>query len=334
MAAAAPPSASSSVIGSSNARSCLASNGFSVPIGGGPSSVIGNKCKSITNTLNDKKRASTVYTRGGDSDTATFDQLMGEIHSNGCTLRKRNWDRNHSGGTSRSPIDRSTMSGTNHWSRNPDNVWGSESNCLQSPYHSMVLENNTTASSVLKSPKDEAKDITFWTNVFFNNAAANDAPILHSINTNNNNNISSTNAANKDRNGRRSSATSIVIGQLMNDKSEPNSSNASSSSSSYLYTADDTAGAAAIPTTSYENAGRYAAIQSGIKRKNNLSKTKISTNLNGESERLPKSTDLFLLPSSSGGNIYSRLGLTDVSPSTDGSRFIQVGATFLMFVFL
>lgn len=328
MISAAPPS-SSSVVGGS--RSTLA-NGFSMPVTNG--SMIGNKSKpmSIAAGTSDKKRASTVYTSGGDSDTATFDQLMGEIHSNGCILRKRNWDRNNSAGNTRSQNDRSTMSATNHWSQNPaDNVWSSsDGNCLQSPYRSMVVDSTAKAASSnsSKSPKDEAKDITFWTNVFFNNAAANELGAYHSIN----NNSPSTNATSANKHGRKSSATSIVIGQLLNDKSLANEQNAgnaaSSSSSSYLYATDDSgagAAAAAIATTSYENTGRYAAIQSGIKRKNNLSKTKISTNLNGESERLPKSTDLFLLPSSSGGRIYSSLGMTDVSPSTDGSRFIQVG---------
>lgn len=66
---------------------------------------------------------------------------------------------------------------------------------------------------------------------------------------------------------------------------------------------------------------------SGNKRKNNLSKTSISPNLNvsflSESERLAK-TDLFLLPSddSGGGHLYA--DMADTSPSGDCSELMQV----------
>lgn len=64
------------------------------------------------------------------------------------------------------------------------------------------------------------------------------------------------------------------------------------------------------------------------KRKNNLSKASISPNLNvsflSESERLAKTTDLFLLPSddSGGGHLYTNLA--DTSPSDDCSELMQV----------
>lgn len=120
---------------------------------------------------------------------------------------------------------------------------------------------------------------------------------------------------------KRSTATSIVIGQIHNEApgnelsparaSFPNHQRGSSRSDHY--------------DSPMPNSAQYNFINLNAKRKNNLSKAMISSNLNTsfltESERLAK-TDLFLLPSDGGGHLYS--GMTDTSPSADCSALIQV----------
>lgn len=303
-------------------------------------SVLGSSKNSKTSTV--LKTADATYRNpssfqasGSDCDAATFEQLMGELHMNGgCGgIRKRNWERN-----GRPTSDDRSASISNYWSKLPDApVWPSDGNNYvhHVPYGNLVppVDSNAGTSrenAVVKPPRSDAKDLTFWTNVFFKNGNDVSPTILHPS--------SVQNTPNKDRHHqqRKPAASSLVIGLLNHsptstipgDTSEQNeatsmngghssstNSTPSRTTSSYLY-ADGRPNAA----SSFE----YAAIQSGIKRKNNLYKSKVG---NGPPDRFSKTTDLFLLPSGSSG-AYSTLGMTDVSPSTDGSRFIQVGFRF------
>lgn len=78
------------------------------------------------------------------------------------------------------------------------------------------------------------------------------------------------------------------------------------------------------------------ASSNASKRKNNLSKATISSNLNvsflTESERLAK-TDLFLLPSDDSGSGHLYSGMADTSPSGDCSELMQVGSQKFFFLY-
>lgn len=307
-------------------------------------SVVGSsknsKNSAVSKTANATYRnPSSFQASGSDCEASTFEQLMGELHMNGgCGgFRKRNWDRN-----GRPTSDDRSASIANYWSKLPDApVWPSDGNnyIQHSPYRNMVPPGDGSAASsresaVVRPPRGDAKDLTFWTNVFFKNGNDVSPTILHPPRVHT--------TPNKDRHHqqRKSAASSLVMGLLdtsptsttpnetgdqigataMNGGHSSSSSTPSRTTSSYLY-ADGGLNAA----SSFD----YAAIQSGIKRKNNLSKSKVA---NGPPDRFAKTTDLFLLPSG-GSGVYSTLGMPDVSPSTDGSRFIQVGfCSFLLFI--
>lgn len=314
-----------------------ASSAAASPRSGANRSAGNSKTSAGSKTADSAHRnTSSFQGSGSDCDASTFEQLMGELHMNGgCGgFRKRNWDRN-----GRPTSDDRSASISNYWSKLPDApVWPSDGNnyIQHSPYRNVIPPVESGAgssreSAVVKPPRGDAKDLTFWTNVFFKNGNDVSPTILHSPSVHN--------TPNKDRHHqqRKSAASSLIIGLLNHsptstipgDTSDQNgatsvnggqssstSSTPSRTTSSYLY-AD---GGPNAPASSFD----YAAIQSGIKRKNHLSKSKVD---NGPQDRFAKTTDLFLLPSGNSG-VYSTLGMTDVSPSTDGSRFIQVGFRF------
>lgn len=261
----------------------------------------GSTASKHNNSTEDKQKSSIVFTSSsssvGDNET-TLDQLMGQIHLNG--LRKRNWDRNNSRATPTSAKnDYYRNDGTStvpypYWSRGigdlnvvPSWTWSSGEDSSSAACR-LVAEPSTTKPP----PKGDAKDITYWTDLFFNNNAQTD----HS---------------NGATSARKTSAASIVIGN--NKLVQPD-----------LAIGGGGGGHSEVKPTPYlyVDAGytdpRYLLTDNG-KRKQNLSKTKISTNLNGESERLNKANDLLGMSSTGNSN-----GMSD--SSNEDSRFIQVGA--------
>lgn len=255
---------------------------------------------------------------------------MGDVQMSGGTaaggaLRKRNWDRNGC----------AEQHSPQHICESGYVSAPSINNYLHYRGGDTVDQNNLSRQPPLSAPPppNDAKDLSFWTNVFFSNA--NEAPTALPP------------TPHKDRhqqNQQRKSSGAVAVGLLnesptaTTDLSTASVSVPTTSSSLFSYLYGGGGGATSLsssssstsqPTAAFfdNNSGRYAAIQSGIKRKNHLSKT---TKNSGEATE--RTTDLFLLPSCSGGPIYSSLGMTDVSPCTDGSRFIQV--SFCLFFHL
>lgn len=280
----------------------------------------GNASKHNSMPATDDKQKSIVFTSSGDNET-TLDQLMGQFHLNG--LRKRNWDRKNS----RPPpvndrndaIANATSAVTypcsnSYWSRgigdlNVPWTWSSGEDSSSTAYR-LVAEPSSSSTKTKPPPKGDAKDITYWTDLFFNNNAQ----------TDNSNGIGQLNGGGANtslKDKRKTSAASIVIENILksnDNKKLPHTD---------LAIGGHSDGSSATSTYLYSDAGStdYSYLSTGIKRKNNLSKTKISTNLNGESERLNKANELFGLTASSGSN-----GISDTS--NEDSRFIQVRILF------
>lgn len=305
---------------------------------------------------------------------------MGDIQMNnngsgGGALRKRNWDRH--GREQHNPQHFwSTGDAPNAWNEaaaQPSNYYLSYRNGgtvvaadgVTDPNNVMRHSQPPPAPPPQSSQHGDAKDLSFWTNVFFSNA--NDAPTaLPPTPHKDRHHQNQRKGAVTSGGGGGNSSVVVATGLLMDSPTSSSAAAAAAASTpsltdlssvgnnstsvsvpttssslfSYLYgnggssaaTATASQSTAGASAASFDNTGRYAAIQSGIKRKNNLSKTnKNSSGPSEASERVPKTTDLFLLPSCSGGPIYSSLGMTDVSPCTDGSRFIQV--SFCLYFF-
>lgn len=120
---------------------------------------------------------------------------------------------------------------------------------------------------------------------------------------------------------KRSSTTSNILNKVHNETgSEPSAARSSSSGWTYRH------------PIIMQSIKSNMVNSNASKRKNNLSKPTISSNVSflTESERLAK-TDLFLLPTdeTGGGHLYS--GLTDISPSGDCSDLMQVNFFKILF---
>lgn len=305
---------------------------------------------------------------------------MGDIQMNnngssGGALRKRNWDRH--GREQHNPQHFwSTGDAPNAWNEAtappPSNYYLSYRNGgtvvaadgVTDPINAMRHSQPQPAPPPPSSQHGDAKDLSFWTNVFFSNA--NDAPTALPPTPHKDRHHQTQRKGAVTIGGGGSGGNSSVVvatGLLMDSPTSSSAAAASTPSLTDLSSVGNNSTSVSVPTTSsslfsylygnsgssaatatasqstagasaasFDNTGRYAAIQSGIKRKNHLSKTsKNSSGPSEASERVPKTTDLFLLPSCSGGPIYSSLGMTDVSPCTDGSRFIQV--SFCLYFF-
>lgn len=296
---------------------------------------------------------------GGDTN-ATLDQLMGEFNF-GVTGRKRNWGDCHGG---KSIHERewanqlvSPKSSTSYYwssSNNSEPIWTRDSGGsggaattssssssaaaiamakIEADRHSYRwLGDSTVVHHSSTNKSDDARDVGFWTNVFFNKNSAGGSPTSSSRNTSNGHRSSSSSGCNNSDSGgaqRKKSTTSILINQILNDNDDQASngymrqrdlSTAHNRDQHCRNNSGSGGGAMAIMSTHHDNlspkhtitvgdspssssssSSRYNAFNV-IKRKNNiLTKTKISPNINGNHASTSSTSSSSSASNSNGG---------------------------------
>lgn len=264
------------------------------------------------------------YSNGvSDATDATLDQLMGEFNF-GVSGRKRNWgERNANGAKSMHERELPTTSTaqmplSHYWpsSNNAEHTCRTDGGgAVASAATAMAsipvdrhsyrwLGDSTVVHHSAKS--EDARDVGFWTNVFFNKTGSNGATSMaggsptSSRSAGNGHRTSSSSSGAITSQQRKKSTTSILINQILNDNDEQSVGysrhhDATSHSNRTSNSRDKdnrttvrensspkhTTNVGDSPSSSSSSSSRYNAFNV-IKRKNNLlTKTKISPNLNG-----------------------------------------------------
>lgn len=263
-----------------------------------------------------------------DATDATLDQLMGEFNF-GVSGRKRNWGERNVGGAKSMHERELPATSTTQMPSKPNHYWPSSNNTSEQTWtkdgggaaagpgatamanisvdrHSYRwLGDSTVVHHSAKS--EDARDVGFWTNVFFNKTGSNGATAIASGSPTSSRSGGTGNRTSSSSGGisaqqRKKSTTSILINQILNDNDEQSvgysrhhdttsshtnrtgnsrdkdNRTTARDNSSPKHTATNVGDS---PSSSSSSSSRYNAFNV-IKRKNNLlTKTKISPNLNG-----------------------------------------------------